>query len=117
MVRIRELANVLEAKVICGDDRLDEEVRIGCTSDLMSDILTLDLENLVLITGLTNLQTIRTAEFADVSCIVLVRNKKASQEMIELANESDLVVMECKYSAFKSTHLVCQAGLLAIEDA
>jgi hypothetical protein len=47
-------------------------------SDLMSDVLTLKNDNLVLITGLATLQTIRTAEMADINCIIFVRNKKVS---------------------------------------
>ncbi len=115
-IKIRELVDILNAKVLCGEELLDNKVDVGCTSDLMSDILTLDLENILLVTGLTNLQTIRTAEFADVSCVVIVRNKKASPEMINLATESDLVLLECRYSAYKTSYLVCEAGLVAVDD-
>ncbi len=110
------MVDILKAKVLCGDKLLDNRVQVGCTSDLMSDILTLDLEDILLVTGLTNLQTIRTAEFADVSCVVIVRNKKATQDMIDLAIESELVLLECRYSAYKTSHIVCKAGLIAVDD-
>ncbi len=115
-VVIRELVDILKAKVLCGNELLNNRVQVGCTSDLMSDILTLDLEDILLVTGLTNLQTIRTAEFADVSCVVIVRNKKATQDMISLASESDIVLLECRYSAYKASYLVCEAGLIAVDD-
>jgi hypothetical protein len=57
----------------------------------MSDVLTLDQDNVVLITGLATLQTIRTAEMADINCIIFVRNKRATSEMIRLAGKPGLI--------------------------
>ena len=41
----------------------------------------------VLLTGLVNAQVVRTADMMDIVCIVFVRGKEPSQEMIELAQE------------------------------
>ena len=82
---------------------------MGYSSDLMSDVLTLDTDNLVLLTGLVNLQAIRTAEMADIKAIVFVRNKKASQEMIDLARENGICLLESPYSLFKSSGMLFQS--------
>ncbi len=113
-MKLKEIAAVLNATISCGVDRLEEEVEMGYSSDLMSDVLTLDTDNLVLITGLVNLQAIRTAEMADIRAIVLVRNKKASPQMIELAFENGMCILESPYSLFKSSGLLFQAGLKPI---
>ena len=110
-MKLREIASVLNAKVTCGADKLDEEVEMGYSSDLMSDVLTLDTSNLILITGLVNLQCIRTAEMADIKAIVFVRNKKANDQMLELACENGMCILESPYSLFKSTGLLYVAGL------
>jgi hypothetical protein len=113
-MKLREIAVVLDATISCGAERLEDEVEMGYSSDLMSDVLTLDTDNLVLITGLVNLQAIRTAEMADIRAIVLVRNKKANQQMIELACENKMCILESPYSLFKSSGLLFQAGLKPI---
>jgi predicted transcriptional regulator len=110
-MKISELVNLLDAKVICGDLHLQRDITHVFASDLMSDVLTINSNNLLLLTGLTNIQTIRTSEMADVSNIVLVRNKKADPEMIRLAMENGIVMLECKYSMFKACGLLYQAGL------
>ncbi|TVR71265.1 MAG: hypothetical protein EA408_09720 [Marinilabiliales bacterium] len=84
---------------------------LAFASDLMSDVLTLSNDNVVLLTGLATLQTIRTAEMADINCIIFVRNKRVSPEMVELANESGIELIECRYSMFKTSGLLYQAGL------
>ncbi len=75
-------------------------------SDLMSDVLRIDSENLILLTGLANMQSVRTAEMADISCIILARGKQATKEMLELAGENYITIIESPFSMF---HI---AGLL-----
>jgi len=113
-MKLQDILEVLDGQVICGKEHLNKEVEAGFASDLMSDVLTLQASNLVLLTGLANLQTIRTAEMADILCIVFVRKKKASPEIIELARENNQVIIECNYSMFKSAGLLYKAGLKAI---
>ena len=113
-MRLKDILEILDGQVICGNDRLNDEVEAGFASDLLSDVLTLQATNLVLLTGLANLQTIRTAEMADISYIVLVRKKKATPDIIELARENNQVIIECPYSMFKSSGLLFKAGLKAV---
>ncbi|MDD4847385.1 MAG: hypothetical protein PHR53_01275 [Bacteroidales bacterium] len=110
-MKIRELIEVLHCEVVCGTDFLDTEINFGFASDLMSDVLTLQQSNLLLLTGLSNLQSIRTAEMADIKCIMLVRDKHPSEEMIELANDNDIVILRYSSSMFKACGILYNAGL------
>lgn len=110
-MKLEEIAAILDATISCGAEKLNEEVEVGYSSDLMSDVLTLDTENMVLITGLANLQAIRTAEMADIKAIVLVRNKKANEQMLDLASENGMCIIESPYSLFRASALLYQAGL------
>lgn len=102
---------LLEAKLIWGEADLYKEIYFGFASDLMSDVLTLDSENILLLTGLANLQVMRTAEMADIHCVVLVRGKKATSDMRELAKENNIVLLETDYSMFRSVSVLSEAGL------
>jgi hypothetical protein len=110
-MKIRRLLEVLDGELVCGERFLEKEVRWGFASDLMSDVLTLDTDKLVLVTGLNNLQTIRTAEMADIECIVFVRNKKILPPMIEIASENEMVLIECRFSMFGAIARLHEAGL------
>ncbi|WP_255434163.1 DRTGG domain-containing protein [Carboxylicivirga sp. M1479] len=113
-IKIRKIAEVLDAQIVCGDSFIDHEVDYAFASDLMSDVLTLDSEQVVLITGLTNIQTVRTAEMADINCIVFVRGKRVTPEMIEVANENNTVLIECQYSMFKTIGLLHEVGVTPV---
>ena len=45
---------------------------------------------------------------------MFVRKKKPTQEMIELAEDEGMVLMECEYSMFKTCGLLWEAGLKPI---
>ena len=110
-MKIKEIVDILDANILCGQEHVESEIKHGFASDLMSDVLTLDTEKMVLITGLANTQTIRTVEMADVKCVLFVRNKQVTPEMLTLAQEEDLVLLQCKYSMFNAVGKLYTAGL------
>jgi predicted transcriptional regulator len=110
-MKISEIVQITEAKLITGEASLEGEVVRAFASDLMSDVLTLDTDNLLLITGLINLQTIRTAEMAEIRNILIVRNKKPSEEMIALAKKENILLMVSDKSMFHASGLLFKAGL------
>ena len=113
-MKISEILGILNGRVLCGENRLSDEISVAFASDLMSDVLTLPNGNIILITGLSNIQTIRTAEMADISYILLVRNKKASPEFIQLASENNQVIIETPFSMFRTCGLLFKAGINAV---
>lgn len=108
---VKEVAELLKGKVVCGEDKAHVELNCGFASDLMSDVLTIGTEDLLLITGLANLQTIRTAEMLDIPFIVFVRGKKVTDEMMDLAKENEMVLIECTYSMFKACGVLYNVGM------
>jgi len=83
----------------------------GCASDLMSDVLNLIHPKTLLVTGLVNVQSIRTAEMADVPAVLFVRGKSPSPEICQLAKEIGIAVMISPYRMFDCCGRLSQAGL------
>ncbi len=92
-MKISTLKELLEADILCGEEFLDKDVHSACGSDMMSDVLAFVKDQAVLMTGLVNLQVIRTAEMMDMICIVFVRSKRPTPEMIEAAKESGIALL------------------------
>jgi predicted transcriptional regulator len=113
-MKVKEIAEILNAKVLCGENKLELELEYAFASDLMSDVLTTQTEGMVLLTGLANVQAIRTAEMSDIQCVVIVRNKNVSAEMVDLASENGIVLVECEASMFKASGLLYGNGLKPI---
>lgn len=92
-MKIGRVVELLDAKVLCGEDKLDKEVHSACGCDMMSDVLAFVKDQAVLITGLCNPQVVRTAVMMDMRCIVFVRGKMPPQDVVDLAEDSGLVVL------------------------
>ena len=92
-MKISEIATLLNARVLCGEEFLDREVKSACGCDMMSDVLAFVKEQAVLITGLCNPQVVRTAQMMDMACIVFVRGKTPPADVIALAEKAEIVVL------------------------
>ena len=110
-MKIKEIRELLDAEVLAGDEHLENDVASACCSDMMSDVLAYVKDQGVLITGLINPQVIRTANMMDMLCVVFVRSKTPTDEMIELARECGIVVMKCDKRAFEASGILYSSGL------
>lgn len=110
-IQIGAIAEILNARILTPELENAREVEHAFASDLMSDVLTGDYENTVLITGLSNLQAIRTAEMSDIREVIIGRNKQVSAEMIELARENDIMLLSCTYSLFRISGMLYEKGI------
>lgn len=106
-----EIKEILNATVLCGEDHLDREVKSACASDFMSDVLAYVKDEGLLLTGMVNSQVVRTAEMMDMKCIIFVRGKVPSQEIMELARKRDIVVMTSEIRMFIACGLLYSRGL------
>ena len=79
---IREIAKILDAKWVCCEEEAEREVRYAFASDMMSDVLAHVGEDTMILTGLINSQSVRTAEMLDVPCLVFVRGKIPHQDTV-----------------------------------
>lgn len=113
-MKIKDVIETISGKIICCDNHLDQEVSYGFASDMMSDVLTLLEDNILLITGLANIQAIRTAEMSDIKNMIIARDKKITDDMIALAKEADIALIACPYSMYKISGLLCNEGLPAV---
>ena len=111
-MKISQMQQLLEARVLCCEENIDRHVYSACGCDLMSDVLAFVKDQAVLLTGLVNPQVIRTAEMMDMICVVFVRSKIPTQEMIDLARESGIVLMVSDKRLYEACGLLYQNGLV-----
>lgn len=115
-MKISKIKSLLAAELICGEEHLELDVNSACCSDMMSDVLAYVKDQAVLITGLINSQVIRTANMMDMLCVVFVRGKTPTEEMVELAKECGLVLMSSDKRAFEASGILWEAGLSGKAD-
>jgi predicted transcriptional regulator len=97
---LKEIKEILQAEIICGEDLLDIEIQFAGGADLMSDALAFGEPGLLLLTGLTNSQSVRTADIIGAKAIVYVRGKKPGKDVIEFAQSKKIPLLSTKFMMF-----------------
>lgn len=116
-MKLVDVKQILNCEILCGGINLYDEVNTACGADLMSDVLASKDEKSLLLTGLTNIQVIRTAEMSgDIRCIVFVRGKKPSDNIIKEAEDAGIVIMKTDYPLFIACGLLYKNGLTCRSD-
>jgi len=110
-MEISALRDLLEAQVLCGEDRLEDEIESLFASDMLSDVLACPDEIHCLLTGLINQQVIRTADMMDIGLVIFVRNKRPSPEVVEMARQRDMVILLTPCRMFTACGRLYSAGL------
>ncbi len=69
-------------------------------SDLMSDVLMMDLDHPLLLTSLVSDQSLRTAHVVGAAAVLIVNGKTPPPEMIELARELSIPLARTRLAKF-----------------
>lgn len=111
IMKVGDIVHLIDGQVIEGEQYLDREIDRIFASDLMSDVLTIDTdEKLMLLTGLANNQSMRTCEMSDIKNVVFVRGKRITEEMLEIARDNEMVLIQTEYSMYRT------AGILYMNE-
>jgi predicted transcriptional regulator len=110
-MKLSKVLEIIDGKTISKKVDLELEVKTGGGADLMSDVLASAQEGMLLMTGLTNPQVVRTAEMAGVKAIIFVRGKIPPPETIALAEEKDIPLLASKYTMFETCGRLYKVGL------
>ena len=111
-MKISTIKDLLDADVVCCEESLGRHVYSACGSDMMSDVLAFVKDQAVLLTGIVNSQVIITAAMMDMNCIVFVRSKMPTTEMIELARESGIVLLATSKRMYEACGILYSNGLI-----
>lgn len=110
-MKLAEIRDVLQCEVLAGDDGLSTEVETVVASDGMSEILAFAHPGALMITGLTNVQSVRTADIANVRAIIYIRGKRPADKAIDLARANSIPVLATAMGMFDVCGILRDAGL------
>ncbi|MEJ5360166.1 MAG: hypothetical protein WHT06_16010 [Desulfobacterales bacterium] len=114
-MKLSEIVRELEAVPLTEEDHRGLEITRCAGSDLMSDVLARPTDGILLLTGLTSIQTVRTAKIAGVAAVVFVRGKTPPPETIELARAERLPVYASPLSLFVCCGRLHACGMTGLD--
>ena len=113
-MRLHDIRDLLHCEVLTEGDDLTVDVQQVVASDGMSEILAFAKSKELMITGLTNVQAIRTADIAGVSAVVFCRGKRPDTRVIEVAKKKKIPVLVTKMVMFDICAILYNKGLKGV---
>lgn len=110
-MKLTEISDVLQCEVLVGADALAVEVETVVASDGMSEILAFARPGALMITGLTNVQSVRTADIANVRAIIYIRGKRPDEKALDLARRNDIPILATELGMFDVCGMLRERGL------
>ena len=109
---VKEVVDILKAREIYIDDQniYNKNYDKGFSSDLMSDALALlknETEDILFITGLANVQSLRTAEVLDIETILFVRG----MSIVDMAKNLHINLFQTDETMFEACGKLYKAGM------
>jgi predicted transcriptional regulator len=111
---LHEITDLLHCEVLNDADNLELDVTQVVASDGMSEILAFARSKELMITGLTNIQSIRTADIAGVSAVIYCRGKLPDEKVIEFARQKHIPVLATKMGMFNICGVLYDRGLKGV---
>ena len=114
---LKDIKELLKAKVICGEEKLDINIEFAGGSDMMSDVLAFGQPGILLLTGLSNSQSVRTADIIEAKAIIYVRGKRPDDVGIELAKEKGIPLLSTHLMMYETCGILYNKGLPGVKQS
>ena len=112
-MKISDVARILDAIILTPLTDDDKDITHAFGADLMSDVLRYSPDNCLMLTGLTNIHTLRTAEMTGIQCILYVRGKMPDKEIIAEAKQESIVLLFTSKTMFEACGILYCNGVKA----
>lgn len=110
-MRLEMLRDLLKCEVLTGAEALDTEIETAVASDAMSVVLASPHPQALMITGLTNIQSVRTAQVAYLRAILYVGGRRPSEATTKLARDNETVLLSTEFGMFESCGILYSHGI------
>jgi predicted transcriptional regulator len=109
---LSEIVDALGGELVGGcRDGLAVDVPACFAADLMSEVLAFSSPGALLVTGLANVQSVHTADLADLRGILFVNAKRPGPEVLQLAEQRDIPLLTTKLTMFAACGILYARGL------
>ncbi|MGM9899471.1 MAG: hypothetical protein ACI32E_02685 [Bacilli bacterium] len=121
---VKEIVKVIKGKELTPPIKDESfEFKHAFSGDLMSDALMVlreadeeFCETGLLITGNITMQSVRTAEMLDFAGILITRGKVPTEQVLQQAYESGIVVIGTNYLSFTTCGLLHENGIRGFKE-
>ncbi len=100
-MKLKEIIEKLQLKVLTGQENLDADVTGGYASDLLSDVIANSKQGNLWITLQIHQNIIAVARLKDLAGIIIVNNREPDDDTLEKAKKENVPLLGSEEMAFE----------------
>ena len=105
-MKVKDIVEKLNLKVLSGVEGLDREIESGYVSDLLSDVMgNADMGD-AWITLQTHKNIIAIASLKELACVILVKGLSADEDTLAQSNEENIPILSTSKETFEIAGLL-----------
>lgn len=110
-MKVKDIIEPLQLKIITGETLLDREVKGGCVGDLLSVVMGKAEENAVWVTVQSHINIIAVASLVDVSCIIVSEGFTIDEDAVKKAIEEDVILLSSNKTSYELCTDLAKLGI------
>ena len=115
-MKIKEILKIINGELVVGKEREEEDITFIGAADMMSDVLSLSKPGMLILTGNTSTQAVRTAVVTDLMGLIIVRGKEIPPATLNMAKEHNLILIKTENYMYSACGKLYSAGLRGIDE-
>jgi len=116
-MKLKDIIQSLDLKVITGENRLNCEVHSGYASDLMSDVIAHAERGDLWITLQVHVNIVAVAVMKELCGIILINGRNPEQETLTRARSENIPLLGSDLPAFELIGRLYGLGITGMHDA
>jgi predicted transcriptional regulator len=116
-MKLSEIAEILKAQILVGQDLQSTIVSGGGAADRMDDVRAAAAKGCALLTGVTTIDVLQTAKIMQVAAVVIVRGKTPPEDVIALAKTYTIPLLLTDYSLFVACGRLYMNGIRGLDGS
>lgn len=110
-MKVFDIVNILHLKINAGSDSLQQEIKGGYVSDMLSDVLANAGEGNIWVTLQTHLNIIPVASMKGLAGIIIVNGRQPDDETLKKAEEEKIPILGTVMTAFQTVGKLYELGI------
>jgi len=115
-MKVKQIVDILQGEVLSGEDKLNVEIESLGASDMMSDILALSSPGMLVLTGHTSPQAVRTSIVTDLLGLIFVRGKNIPPQTLDMAKDDNVLLIRTELGMFSACGKLYSAGCRGFDE-
>ncbi len=114
-MKLREIVNKLKLHVLCGEEKLDQDVTGGYASDLLSNVIANSKAGNIWVTMQSHANIVAVAVLKDLSAIIIAQGREPDQDTVNKACEENVPLLLSRNSSFQIVGQLYEMGVSSAE--